>query len=214
MRISEISERSGVSVASIKFYVREGLLPGGERRGYNQTAYSEAHVARIRLIRALIDTGGLTVAAVQKVLAAIDDDDLPMSEVMGIAQCAIPISEQPPTPSALDRVRAVTDERGWVVGDDSPGLALAAQTAEAFAGIGRPDILEVMPEFAEAAEIVARADLRTAGRATDRTELAQTVVLGTVLGDRMLAGLRRMAQEHLARRTASAPTPLLTEDDS
>ena len=68
--------------------------------------------------------------------------------------------------------------------------------------------------IAEAAEIVARADLRTAGRATDRTELSQTVVLGTVLGDRMLAGLRRMAQEHLARLTASAPTPLLTEEHS
>jgi len=31
MRIGELSRRSGVPVPSIKYYVREGLLPAGER---------------------------------------------------------------------------------------------------------------------------------------------------------------------------------------
>ena len=36
MRVAELSRRTDVSVASIKYYLREGLLPAGERTGPNQ----------------------------------------------------------------------------------------------------------------------------------------------------------------------------------
>ena len=54
MRISELAARSGVTTASIKWYAREGLLPAGERTGYNQTEYGEADLARLSLVGSLM----------------------------------------------------------------------------------------------------------------------------------------------------------------
>ncbi|RAC11977.1 MerR family transcriptional regulator, partial [Burkholderia multivorans] len=54
MRISELSRRSDVPVATIKYYLREGLLPAGERTSATQAVYTDAHVNRLALIRALL----------------------------------------------------------------------------------------------------------------------------------------------------------------
>ena len=60
MRIGELSERTGVTSASIKFYVREGLLPPPERVGYNRSEYDDSHAARLRLIRCSTPTARST----------------------------------------------------------------------------------------------------------------------------------------------------------
>ena len=44
VRIAELSSRSGTTIPSIKFYLREGLLPAGAATGRNQADYAEAHV--------------------------------------------------------------------------------------------------------------------------------------------------------------------------
>ena len=74
MRVSELSQATGVPVPTIKYYLREGLLPRGETTtSPNQASYGDEHVARLRLIRSLLDVGGLSVATVRDVLAAVDD---------------------------------------------------------------------------------------------------------------------------------------------
>ena len=66
MRISELSRRSGVPVATIKYYVREGLLPAGEPTAINQALYDERHLARIELIRALREGADLSIATIAR----------------------------------------------------------------------------------------------------------------------------------------------------
>ena len=58
MRISELSSRTGIPVATIKFYLRENLLHPGVRTAATQAQYDESHEARLRLIRALLGPGG------------------------------------------------------------------------------------------------------------------------------------------------------------
>ena len=41
MRISELSTRSGVPVPTIKYYLREGLVPEGARSSPTQAEYDE-----------------------------------------------------------------------------------------------------------------------------------------------------------------------------
>src|ERR1700722_7876060 len=53
MRLSELARPRGVSIPSIKFYLRGGLLPAGEALSKTQADYNQAHVDRLRLIRAL-----------------------------------------------------------------------------------------------------------------------------------------------------------------
>lgn len=199
MRISELSRTSGVTAASIKYYSREGLLPAGERTGYNQTDYTDDHLARLRLIRSLIEVGGLSVAAAQRVLAAIDEPDLPLNDVLGTAQGALPRTTAPPSATSRGRVRTLAVDHGWQVHDDNPGMAAAAGVLDSYAQLDRADLGDVLDRYAAAAELVAEADLDlVAATVGDRDRAAQTVVVGTVLGDTLLAGLRRMAQEHVS----------------
>lgn len=202
MRISELAERSGTAPATIKFYVREGLLPPAERTGYNQVSYGEEHVRRLHLVRALVDVGGLPIAQVRAVVAAVDDPEVGLQEVMGAAQRALPGREPPGPPSAssLAAVAELVRAQGWVVEDGNPGVSQAAAVLDGWVAVGRKDLFDGLPEYARAADTIARADLALVWPdAADRDRSAETVVVGTVLGDALVAGLRRIAQEHVAR---------------
>lgn len=216
MRISQLSERSGVAVATIKFYSREGLLPAALRPGPTRTDYSDVHLDRIRLIRALLEAGGLSIAAVKRVIAAIDDPEMPLDHAFGIAQSAIPATRGERGDADLggqgaERVAELIADRGWQVYAENPGIALAARTIDAYHSIGRGDLLRSLPAYARAAEMIAAADLDAVAAAPDRDRMTETVVVGTVLGDAMIAALRRIAQEHRSHRAfpvdGSGPGP-------
>ena len=53
LKISELAERSGVPVATIRHYLREGLLPDPVRTSRNMAYYPPEFVDRIRLIKQL-----------------------------------------------------------------------------------------------------------------------------------------------------------------
>ncbi len=53
LKISELAERSGVPVATIRHYLREGLLPDPVRTSRNMAYYPPEFVERIRLIKQL-----------------------------------------------------------------------------------------------------------------------------------------------------------------
>ncbi len=200
MRMSELSRVSGVPIPSVKYYLREGLLPAGHRTSANQADYGEEHVGRLRLIRALLDVGGLSVATAREVLAAVDDRELPLAAVFGTAQRSVSRADLYSVPSpgpAEERIDALVAERDWHVSPDNPGRIGAAGVVDAFLRINRPELVGLLDRYAEAAEIVAHADLAAVAGQRDVAGMAETVVAGTVLGDAMFAALRRMAQEHV-----------------
>lgn len=210
MRISELSITSGIAVPTIKYYLRESLLPAGEALSANQADYNESHVRRLRLIRALIDVGGLSVASARAVIEAVDAEEMPLSHVFGTAQFAISQSDlysTQPSPEARARVTGVVDRLGWQVSEGNPGLTGAANVVDAFAGIGHPELVGLIDDYATSAESVARADLAAVGRQADVAAMAETVVAGTVLGDAMFAALRRIAQEHISREQFPESAP-------
>lgn len=200
MHVREVSAAAGVSVALVKFYVREGLLHPGVRESVNSTTYDETHVARLRLIRALVEGGRLTLAAVAALLDAIDDDSLPIDAVVRDAHRAVSRVEHRPSDEAIALVRAAIEREGWDVGEDNPGVLQCASVLDTAIGVGREDLEEMLAVYAAPIELIARQDLAAVGRAADaRASIAETVVIGTVLGDAMLLGMRRIAQEHVAQ---------------
>jgi DNA-binding transcriptional MerR regulator len=225
MKVSELSELSDVSIASIKFYLRERLLFAGTATSATRSDYDETHLARLRLIRALIEVGGLSVAAARGVLAAIDDSAMPIVDVFGIAQRAASValtpSAQPsaqPSAESLERVDRLKSERGWQTSELNPGALITARVLDTFAAIGRNDLLALLPSYAAAAEMVAHADLAAVtASGPDRRPMVETVVVGTALGDALFAGLRRIAQEDMARRLGlpgSSLSPRTTDNSS
>ena len=62
MRISELAEVSGVPLATVKYYLREGLLPPGRSVTARLSEYDDEHLRRLRLLRALREVGGVPVS--------------------------------------------------------------------------------------------------------------------------------------------------------
>lgn len=213
MRISELSRTSDVPVATIKYYLREGLLPAGRALSRTQADYDDAHVERLRLLRALLGVGGLGIAQARRVIRAIDDAASDRLGVLEAAQTAIPpvaevpeegvgAGEQAASGHALARARAWAAARGWAIDPDTPVLA---ELEAAWAACDDADIgLDAarLDAYADAVERIARIDV--ASVPSERALAARQVVLGTVLIDPVLAALRRLAQQHLSIRQAAA----------
>jgi DNA-binding transcriptional MerR regulator len=72
MRISALAKRTGVTIPTVKFYMRQGLLPSGNPTSVTLAEYGPAHVDRIRLVRALVDVAGLSLTAVRRLLATLE----------------------------------------------------------------------------------------------------------------------------------------------
>src|SRR4051812_12814011 len=72
MQMSELAARTGVPVATLKFYLREGLLHPGVALSQTRAAYDDAHIRRVGVIRALTETVGLSVQQARGVLEVID----------------------------------------------------------------------------------------------------------------------------------------------
>lgn len=193
MKISELSQQTGASVATIKYYLREGLVPVGERSAPNQATYGEAHVRRIHMIRALTDVGGLSVAETRRVLEAVESD-LPLARAFEIAQSTV---SEHVDPESLDAEALATVDAailGWGCEDDDPGRLAAARVVMNFRQAGQGIATRWFARYAEAAQLVAEADLDLVESRTDLAAQAETVVVGTVLGDALFAALRRSAQ--------------------
>jgi DNA-binding transcriptional MerR regulator len=206
MRMAELSTTSGVPVATIKYYLREALLPAGERSGPNQSLYGPEHLRRLRVIRGLLDVGGLSIAGARQVIDAIDSD-LGLAHTFEIAQRTVSPQTDPAgvDPDAVARVDEIL--RGWHVSPENPGRLAAARVLQTFAELGQPDLSGWVPGYAAAALAVAEADLNEIDARTDREAKTEMVVVGTVLGDALFAALRRAAQEHVSVERYVPPSP-------
>jgi DNA-binding transcriptional MerR regulator len=203
MRMAELSAESGVPVATVKYYLREGLLPAGERTSPNQARYSAAHVQRLRLIKALTEVGGLSLASVGAVLRAIDDRQTP-HKTMGVVQQEL----VGPTPKVSDEgaewatglLQEVARRHGltW----DGPGKNEVAHLVAALAtakDLGHERLAERLDEYVQLARRVAEIDVEVVIGLTSVDKIIEAGLVATVLGDRIFAGLRHIAQAQVSR---------------
>lgn len=207
MRVAELSQRSGVPVPTIKYYLREGLLPPGVLTSPNQAQYDESHVRRLRLVRALVEVGGLSIAATREVLTKMGDCETPLTSI-GKAQFALTTSKTAHTePSedgawadAVRRVDSLVERRGWHVRPTNPARASLAEALAYLTRLGHEDALPLLERYADAAHTLAGYEVDLTLSRANVDSMAETVVTLTVLGDALLGALRKMAQEDAATR--------------
>lgn len=201
MRIAELSRDSGVPVPTIKYYVREGLLDPGQLTSPNQAQYDDSHVRRLKLIRALAEVAGLSIAAIRLLVAAATSPATSPRDALGKAQYATTprydyqasdASRQAATDQAEELIRA----RGWKVNPNSPARELLTGVLAALRDLGQGDLLALADAYAGPAEQIAAADLAVIGARPTLDSQLESVIIGTVLGDTMLAALRRLAEEN------------------
>src|SRR5688572_26016195 len=90
VRISELAHRTGVPVHTLKYYLREGLLMPGEASSRTRATYDERHVERVRLVRALVEHGGVGIAGVRSILTALESPPPSRHELLGVAHGSLP----------------------------------------------------------------------------------------------------------------------------
>jgi DNA-binding transcriptional MerR regulator len=200
VRIAELSRRSGVSVPTIKFYLREGLLAPGSHTSRNQASYDETHERRLRLVRALIEVGGLSIAAVRTVLLAADTPVAAVHTLLGEVQrqkITVPAGTEDVLREWADEaVAQLIARRGWQIHPDHPAAQALAGVLITAAQLGHKDFLAMIDKYAVTCEDIAAVEIRSLG-ARSSTE---DVVEGMVLGDAAITSLRRMAQVDASRR--------------
>ncbi len=205
MRIAELSSRSGTTIPSIKFYLREGLLPAGEATGRNQAEYTDAHLHRLRLIRALIDVGGVSVAAARDVLAAVDTPDLPGHYLLGAASRSLVRTtrrdpDDPGWQAARTEIETAIRERGWLVESGAACLDQAADAMAAYRALNQEDMLAMLPTYLEVVERIAAQEVDLVISRTEPARMVEGVITGTVLGEALFNALRRLAQQDASAR--------------
>jgi len=192
MKISDLSATTGVAVPTIKYYLREQLLPEGERSSPTQASYGEHHVRRLGVIRALV-AAGVSIAEVRRVLDTLDNPPESAHELLGSAHAAItpPVSDEPDVTAAEDLVAGL----GWKPGMcDDALLRAVARALDGLKAAGFEMPAEVRAAYVDGIRSIADAEI--AGVPTSSPEDAvKYVVLGSALVAPLLLAMRRVAQQ-------------------
>lgn len=200
MRLAELSARSGLSAATIKYYLRVGLLPPGATQSTTWASYDESHLRRLRLVRALTDAAGMSLDEVRGVVDAVDASGSD-HQARGAAQWPLsPALAREPSAAAVEQVDELLARHGWELATKSPHrrtLAAALDTLEELDFAATDEILDA---YARALEPVAEIEVARVVAETDPIVAAERLVIGTLLYEPVLVTLRRMAHEAASAR--------------
>ena len=200
MKISELAEQSGVPVATVKYYIREGMLPRGVATSATRAEYDDGHLARLKLIAALADVRGLPLARVRDILALVDDPDPDALTTLGRAVGALP-----PYVDAdrvdYPRARAAIDGLGFTYDAGFTAVAQLEEALDALQAAGLAADTETLRRYGDAMRTVAAAEIAPVSDMS-LDEAVPYAVLGTALYEPVMLALRRLAHHHLlATRT-------------
>ena len=196
MRISEVARQAGIPVATVKYYLREGLVHEGELTSATQARYDDTHVARLRLVRSLLGPGGLSIARARDVLAAIDTPPPDTYDLLGVAAAAV---RRPTQVRPHPHVHVLMERWGWPVHEkDCAEHQVLADALEALDGAGFDVPEGVLDTYARAMDDVARVELDHVPRDSVAAAV-RYVVLGVVLQEPVLLALRRLAEAAAAQ---------------
>ena len=199
MLVSELAERADVPVATVKYYLREGLLPPGDVTGPRRAEYDEAHVRRLRILRALREVGGAPVSALQVIVDAVEDDSRPMHDVL----CQISDALSPPLPVdgpdqvAAPQVNAVIAGVGWTgARKDAAARRRLAELVQLVSEELLTIDTEILAYYAHLADELCRTELALIDTTKDRQGTLEDMVVGEAVFGEILTLLRRLGHEH------------------
>lgn len=196
MRVSELARRGDITIASVKYYIRIGLLPSGHAQSATRAEYDESHLERVRLIRTLADVGGLSIERIGEVVAALDHPPSSRHALLGTAHHVL---RENGTGAVSDQAWRLVEPlaapcEAGATGHSPASIALgraitAAQTA------GWSITSDTLHTWGQALREVARGDVVADLGDVSPAEALRYVVMGNLLTDPILIALRRVEQE-------------------
>jgi DNA-binding transcriptional MerR regulator len=206
--VSELSERADVPLATVKYYLREGLLPAGETTGPRRAEYDERHLRRLRVLRLLREVGEVPVTSLRQIVDALDDEEMSVHDAM--AQIADVITAGP-EPGEQDAASlAMVDELFGVMGWDDirPESVDRLRLAALVSALNGPGPLgasvEVLSFYAGLADHLARTEISLVDHSVERSRLLEDMVTGSVVYGQVFELLRQLGHEHHHARAVAA----------
>ncbi len=204
--LGELSRAAEVPVGTVKYYLREGLLPEGRLRSTTRADYDESHLARLRLLRLLREVGDVPVGRLRDLVAALEDQGAGSAqgrlEVLAAGSSAL--AGTVPGPGALagradELTTQLAAEAGWdeALRATTQWAAVRAvlETVLAWERLGLPVASTDLRPYVLAADLVARHEVAALGDG-DATDLLTQLVVGQVVYGRLLEVLRRLGEAH------------------
>lgn len=211
MRLAELSARAGVPRSTIKYYLREGVLPPGAAQARNQADYGPEHLERLRLVVALREVAGLPLSVIARVAAELDrgwEKGDPVGEALLAIYAPKARPRSPKEQAELDQLAAEVREflRGlpWATGEERHYFA--GEIAETLLQVRRhlfPDYpVAALAPLARVAWLLSEVEFENApggarvpirARGDDIADPTRRAILGTVLFERIFGALRRFA---------------------
>lgn len=211
VKISVLARMSGVPAATIKHYLREGLLPPPKRTSRNMAYYDVALVPRIQRIKQLQRTRFLPLEVIRDVLDAPESASPDETVSAAVARVlAHERTEDRRTRAELEQAGVPKEQLTWL---ERAGVVRARREggndvfeghdlellrvlgAARKAGLA-PEMLpvEILAEYAQAVQALVRAELRlfregVVPRAGG--DLAELTEAATTLSERLVIVLRR-----------------------
>lgn len=198
MKISELAERSGVPVATVKFYIREGMLPRGEAVSATRAEYGDDHLARLRVIAALAGVRGLPLSRVRDILALIDAPGDDPIAVLGRAVGALPPYVDTPHDD-YPRARSAIAALGLTYDPEYTAVAQLDEALRALEDAGLDATPAVLRRYGDAMREVAEQEIAPIA-GLPLAEAVPYAVLGTALYEPVMLALRRLAYHDLLVR--------------
>jgi DNA-binding transcriptional MerR regulator len=212
MLVSELAERADVPLATVKYYLREGLLPAGETTGPRRAEYDDEHLRRLRVLRLLREVGGVPVTSLRQVADALDDESLAVHDVMTvIADVITAVPTIASDSGSLEMVDQVLAAVGWDgVRPESTDRLRLAELVSLLEGPGSigPDV-DVLLFYAGLADQLARAEVARVDDSTERSLLLEQMITGTVVYGRVFELMRQLGHEHHHRMRMDRTTPVV-----
>ena len=202
MQLKELSERTGISPASIKFYLREGLLPAGQSVHATRAEYSPQHVTRLELIQALRRVVGLNITQIRNLLK-LADDGVPRLELLAAVQRTVLQLDEVGTDDGDVPTQGgdgVVRFRNW---PDVPSDARRALNThlERMENLGVPVADEVLDAYSQAVDNIAHFDITATTAPDDVNQLILGAAIGMHLHGQLVLKLLALAQaSHAIRR--------------
>lgn len=209
LRIGEVAKRSGVPMATLKFYLREGLIAPTRKSGQTMAWYSPSVIERIRSIRELQERQFLPLDVIRETIdkTAQADDDHAITEAIASvlmrrggkrSRSRDEVLANGAKPRELDWLEraglAVPDAEGRYHGDDLALLStLGAARRSGLAAEMLP--FDILGDYLAALNKLVEVELRmfragVIGRAKP-SEVAELTKVATELSERLVLLLRR-----------------------
>lgn len=201
MRISELAARTGVPLATVKYYLREGLLMPGRATSATQAQYDDTHVRRLGLVRALAGQG-LPLDKIKAVVALVENPGEDLFVALGKAVMALPPYVDDPPDADYPRTRALLERLGQLYDPKFTAVAQLERALTALDSAGLTMSDRRIDVYGEHIREIADLDVDLLPT-TSRQETVEAAVLGTALYEPVLAAMRRLAHQHRAARTFS-----------